>query len=243
MTLPEGWTVVASTRTDDRVNKRYARDVVIVAPHPFLGLRGYSPRMLPTTPLMLALRAAVGPSVVGVDTWHDTARAHRADSGDLPRYSTVSVRIRLKAAKPSEVASEEAAVAYGESLVPRVAAVIEAATLEERETIRRETVTAFATRLLEGAVSHVLTEANAAVRYKQRLAALDAELVAEVAVQVSKALDSNEIEESARGSNDPGAQTEAIDAVRRLLAAAATERAQSSWPREHELRTEDVFPA
>lgn len=236
---PPGWTVTAAKRVDDRVNKHYWREVLITAPHPDLPpprlAANRERRALPTSALMLALRAAIGKSVAHVE--------HSYHRDGVP--PTLWVRVLIKAEKPSEIASEEEGVEHGCTIIPGIAKCIEAAAVQAREDARRDFATSYATRLLSAKVDVVVKEANALVRYDQRLAALDAELAAEVRAQAQKLLEGTQIDAAAERdrAEDPGVQPEALAAVRRLLVETAVKRLDDSpFYSPRGLAETDVFP-
>lgn len=214
----QGWRVTAAESKDDRRNGAYWRAVLVTAPHPELPFRfhrhGAERYTISETAAQLALRAALGPGVVRVRV----TRPYAPRTAEEDQLRAVEVRVLLKAERPSDVASEAAAVELGWSFVPAIADAIATSAAAVREQARRDAATRYADRLLGAAAESARKTAAALVRYDQRLAAIDAEYAAEVRVQAQALVDSGAVERAAeRDKSDPGVQPEALAAVRRLL--------------------------
>ncbi len=178
---PERWdtTVHTGRRTDDRRNKMYGRTVEITID--------------PKRPAVEStVRAYVGERVSNVGELNGVRYEREGVSIGgyfVQGYTACTFRFFIPADKPSKIISEDDALAWGERLVPTLREAVAKGVADAATHAHREKVTEDATRIARWIGGCAVDAAEKAVRYKQRLAALKAELDAEISVQLSELVD------------------------------------------------------
>jgi hypothetical protein len=210
---PPSLTVHAKNTKDHRHSKTYWREIQVVA------------SALPAD--VIAYAVAEHAKRLLPEEWqrfkaHHNSRWH----GEAPSGSWTW---KVRAERPSKIIPEAEAEAIARDvLVPALIEAMHAATDAAIEKTRRETALKQATRIADWAGMQVYEKALAATRYDQRLAALDAELKAEVEVQAETFRREETIDKavasSAEGDEPETFEPEAVEAAKQHFVRFAGQR-------------------
>lgn len=151
--------------------------------------------------------------------------------------------VRFAAERPSEIPAESTVVEWTrEHIAPVLGRAFLQAAEELRERERRKEATKQANHIGSWAANLVLDRAKKATRYDQRLAALRAEMDAEIAVQAEQIRDDRVVEDAVANADEQGApEPEALayavaNFEQRLVGWATPFRTSPEW------RESDLFP-
>ncbi len=171
--------ISAKHRTDDRHNQVYNRKVVVIFTDPRSSVLGRAQH---------ELKKRLNPKPSDVTTYNPNSRWAKA--GEECRPHQIQLTFTISATKPSKIVSEGQAIsdyrAILDSLCEQINAIIGELEAEDNLKADRERVAKQATRFAQWIGESVREKALDATRYKQRLAALEAELASEIGVQVKK---------------------------------------------------------
>lgn len=217
-------------RTDNRRRKRYTRRILVstqdlsVSPH------------------------AVRTILARDDLLSGEYCRQIADTGRFASSEGGWWRWEIPASRPKKILSEADAEKLARSVfIPALREAIVTAREEATEFARREQATRQASRIARWAGKRVRDRAKGIVRYEQRLAALTAELDAEIAVQSEKLLKDGDIDKavakSAEAETKPETfEPEAIEAAKRLLRRFADLSEDNIFRGPVEIKRSEVFP-
>lgn len=198
-----GFKIERTERVDDRRNKRYGRAVWVYIP----AAEGITTGML----------SGVVKRVFSVPGPYGDLDLTNALPGN-PRLESKSNGYHavffLKARRPSEILSDEQARLQVESYAPELVSVIRDMEHEVQRSRHRQQVAEGATKLLQWALYHLEQSAKDTTRYRQRRAALDAELREEAVAQRKHFLNDETLE---RVAHKHGHGEDEIRAVRKAL--------------------------
>lgn len=245
------FTVHAAEPKDDRRNKDYHRDVTVALkvafennqerdriPHP-AAVRAIARELLKKRGIHFHTDPDIATGACGAKLTRFIA--HDSYLQWSPAMLHWSVRFAAK--RPSEIPAESTVVAWvREHVVPALATAFRRAAEHKREHERRKEAVKQANHIGSWAANLVLDRAKKATRYDQRLAALQAEMDAEIAVQAEQMREDRVIEDAVanaeeRGAPEPEALAYAVEHFdKRLVGWSTPFRTSPEW------RESDLFP-